>query len=138
MAFEPYVYQQQTQVSREELARTRQAIHELEYHLTKVDSYVRMMQSTITSPEEMHKYSSAVLELNRGRAELQRHINAYNDMIRIANVTHSSRLTEQAKREIYHFYHSGRYTQDQLATQYGVQQGTVSKIVNGPVPPQPS
>jgi len=134
MTFQPYSYQQQNEVSREELARTRQTIHEMERHLNNLDRNVRMMQSNVKTPDDAVKYSSALLELNRGKEDLQRHINSYNDMIRIANITHTSRLSEQAKREIYHLYHSKRYTQDQLAEHYGVQQGTVSKIINGSIP----
>lgn len=138
MSYEPYMYQQQTQVSREELARTRQTIHEFELHLNRLDQQVRMMQTALNSQDDIQRYSNLLFELNRGRAELQRHIKTYNEMIRLANVTHTSRLSEQAKREIYHLYHARRYTQDQLALQYGIQQSTVSKIVNGSAPPQPS
>ncbi|HED3065074.1 TPA: hypothetical protein R4057_002027 [Kluyvera ascorbata] len=134
MAYEPYVFQQQTQVSREELARARQAIHEMEHHLANFENQVRLMQSNVKTDEDAVKFSSALLELNRTKDALQRHVSAYNDMIRIANVEHTSRLSAQAKREIYHLYHSKRFTQDLLAAQYGVQQSTISKIVNGPMP----
>jgi len=137
MHFEPIIQQQQQQqqVSREELARARQAISEMERHYSNYETQIRLLQSNMRTEEDAVKYATLVLELNRCRDFLNRHINAYNELIRLANVEFpTSKLSEQAKREIYHFYHSGRYTQTQLAHQYGVQQGTISKIVNGQPP----
>ncbi|MBE5213312.1 hypothetical protein IG611_01350 [Pectobacterium sp. A535-S3-A17] len=129
-----HVYEQQ--ITREQLARTRQAVEEMRLHYDNYEQQVRLMQNNIKTDEDAVRYSSLLLELNRGRDNLNRHINSYNEMVRIANLSFTSRLSDIAKREIYHLYHSGRYTQDQLAAHYGIQQGTVSKIVNGQ-PPSP-
>ncbi|GAA3705491.1 hypothetical protein GCM10022421_10500 [Oceanisphaera sediminis] len=135
MALEPIIIQQQQQVSREELARSKQAITELQYHYDNYESQLRLLQNNMTTEEDAVQYASLMLELNRCRDNLNRHITSYNQLIQLANVQFpSTRLGDQAKREIYHFYHSGRYTQVELASQYGVQQSTISKIVNGPQP----
>lgn len=135
MQFEPIIQQQQQQVSREELARSKQAITELQHHYDSYEAQLRLLQSNMKTEEDSIKYASIMLELNRCRDNLNRHINAYNELVQLANVEFpTSRLSEQAKKEIYHFYHSGRYNQNQLASQYGVQQGTISKIVNDSQP----
>jgi chromosome segregation ATPase len=134
MQFEPIIQQQQ-QVSREELARSKQAITELQHHYNSYEAQLRLLQSNMKTEEDSIKYASLMLELNRCRDNLNRHINAYNELVQLANVEFpTNRLSEQAKKEIYHFYHSGRYNQNQLASQYGVQQSTISKIVNGSQP----
>ncbi|MBS3799099.1 hypothetical protein [Pseudoalteromonas sp. BDTF-M6] len=135
MHFEPIIQQQQQQITREELARSKQAITELQHHYNTYEAQVRMLQSNMKTEEDAIQYSTLMLELNRCRENLNRHINAYNQLVQLANVQFpTSRLSDQAKKEIYHFYHSGRYNQVQLASQYGVQQSTISKIVNGPQP----
>lgn len=135
MTIPTYIQQEQQQVSREQLARSRQAIAEMEHHYNNYEAQMRMMQSNIRTEEDALKYASLMLELNRCRDNLKRHIDSYNELVRIANVQFSTtRISDQVKREIYHFYHSKRYTQMQLAQQYGVDQSTVSKIVNGQPP----
>lgn len=133
MNFEPVIQQQQQQITREELARAKQAITELQYHYNNYESQLRLLQHNMKTPEDALQYSNLMLQLNRSRDDLNRHIQAYNQLIQLANIEFSTaKISEQAKREIYHFYHSGRYNQNQLASQYGVQQGTISKIVNTP------
>jgi hypothetical protein len=135
MHFEPIIEQQQQQVSREELARSKQAIAELQHHYNTYEAQLRMLQSSMNTQEDAVKYASLMLELNRCRDSLNRHITAYNQLIQLADVQFpTSRLSDQAKKEIYHLYHSGRYNQIQLASHYGIQQSTVSKIINGPQP----
>ncbi|MDN0008060.1 hypothetical protein QVM88_17385 [Providencia stuartii] len=134
MAIAPFNHVMEQQISREQLARTRQVIEEMQIHYNNYENQVRMMQHNIKNQEDALAYSSHILELNRCRDNIIRHINSYNQMIQLANVQFKSNLSDQAKREIYHFYHSGRYTQDQLAAHYSVQQSTISKIVNGPAP----
>ncbi|HFP9398650.1 TPA: helix-turn-helix domain-containing protein [Klebsiella michiganensis] len=136
MSFQPINQPYQQQITREQLARTRQALDEMKLHYDNYEAHIRQMQHNIKTPEDSIKFSTHILELNRCRDNLIRHINAYNEMIQISNLQFSSRLSEQAKTEIYHFYKSGRYTQEQLAAQYGVTQSAISKIVNGSVPDQ--
>ncbi|MBT2772120.1 hypothetical protein J7J47_07720 [Halomonas sp. ISL-60] len=135
MTYTTYIQQEQQQVSREELARSRQAITEMEHHYSNYEAQVRMMQNNMKTDEDALKYANLMLELNRCRDNLRRHIDSYNELVRIANVQFpTTRLSDQVKREIYHLYHSNRYTQVQLAQQYGIEQSTVSKIVNGQPP----
>lgn len=133
--FQPIIIQEQQQISREDLARSQQAIAEMQHHYNTYQAQVNILQNNIITQEDAHRFSGLLLELNRCRDSLNRHIAAYNELVSLANVQFaSSRLSDQAKREIYHLYHSGRWTQIQLAGQYGVQQSTISKIVNGQAP----
>ena len=92
------------------------------------------MSMKISTQEESIKYGSLLLELNRSREDLNRYYKSLNEMMQMANFNFGKRIPEQSKKEIYHYYHAGRYNQNELANQYGVAQGTINKIVNGNSP----
>lgn len=126
---------QQQQITREELARARQVIVEMQHHCSVYENQVLMLQRTIKDPKDALELARCIVELNQKKEALDSHIHAYNRLIQLANVEFpNNRLSDQARREIYHLYYSGRYTQVQLAEQYGVQQSTISKIINNPQP----
>jgi hypothetical protein len=52
----------------------------------------------------------------------------------MANVNFGKTIPDQCRREIYHFYHAGRYNQTELVSHYAISQSAVSKIVNAQAP----
>ncbi|MGJ0637612.1 hypothetical protein [Xenorhabdus bovienii] len=66
---------------------------------------------------------------------LVQHHNILNQMLAMIPMDSSRQISDHVKREIYHLYHAGRYTQEQLAAHFGVSQST-HRIVTGEAPPQ--
>ncbi len=126
--------QQAQQIQRHEIARMQQLVTDLESHVQTLHQRATFIGQTLTTPEEAQQYSNLLLELNQTNASLQQHYNALSQMIQMANFDFSKTIPEQCRREIYHLYYAGRYTQSQLATHYQISQSAVSKIVNGQAP----
>jgi hypothetical protein len=129
----PYV-QQVTQAQRHEIARIRQLISEFEWHLRDLHQRATVIGRTMQTQEDSIKYANLLLELNRTSEALNSHYQSLNQMMQMANFSFGKTIPDQCRREIYHLYHAGRYTQAQLASQYQISQSAVNKIVNGPVP----
>jgi hypothetical protein len=121
-------------IQRHEIARIRQTINDLEQHFNTIYQTATYLGQNLRTHEDTIRYASALLELNQTRDSLQRHYSALNEMIQLANIDFGKTIPDQSRREIYHLYHAGRYTQAQLATQYQISQSAVSKIVNGLAP----
>ncbi len=125
---------QDTQLQRNEIARMQQLIFDTELHLRHLNDNVMYLGRNIRTQEESIRYASLLVELNQTKDYLNSHYQALNNMIQMANLNFSKTIPEQCRREIYHLYHAGRYTQTQLASQYNVSQSAVNKIVNGAAP----
>ena len=135
--FDPSQYQQSVQqAQRHEIARMQQRIFENERHVAELHQVVTYLGQNIQTEKESIEYATLLLELNKTKSSLVLHYQKLSQMIQLANITFSKTIPEQCKREIYHFYHAGRYNQAQLAGMYNVSQSAVSKIINGK-PPAP-
>ncbi len=122
------------QINRHEIARTRQFIDDLIYQHDNLDRYIHSFNFDPANREAFTQYSNALYQLNLLKTNIQENITHYNELINGVNTNFSKSLPDQCKREIYHLYHAGRYTQEALAGHYGVHQSTISKIVNGDAP----
>jgi len=124
-------YAQQNQ--RHEIARLQQFVFELENYVATVYQRLVYLSSTL-NPEQLMEYSRLQLDFNQSLQSLQQHQATLSKMLSLATPSFEKQISEQCRREIYHLYHAGRYTQVQLGAQYGVSQSAVSKIVNSPAP----
>nr|WP_202979401.1 helix-turn-helix transcriptional regulator [Aeromonas hydrophila] len=122
------------QNQRHEIARLQQFVYELENYVATVHQRLVYMGSTLSSPEQVLEYSQLQLAFNQSYQSLKEHQSTLSKMLSLAAPSFEKPISEQCRREIYHLYYAGRYTQNQLAAQYGVSQSAVSKIVNGPAP----
>lgn len=135
----PYNYeyvQQSQQIQRHEVARMQQFVFDLEKHINDLHKHVTYIGQTMSSQEESMKYSSLLLELNQTISSLNTHKQTLNQMLQMSDINFGKTIPDQSRREIYHYYHAGRFSQAELARQYGVSQSAVSKIVNS-LAPQP-
>lgn len=126
--------QQAQQFQRHEIARMQQLIQDTEWHMMGLQQRLMALGQTLMNREQSQQYADLLWELNVTNQNVVKHYEVLNQMIQMANCNFSKNISEQCKREIYHLYYSGRYTQEQLAFQYQVSQSAVSKIVNGPAP----
>lgn len=122
------------QNQRHEIARLQQFVYELENYVATAHQRLVYMSSTMQSPEQILEFSQLQLEFNRSYKSLIEHQATLTQMLSLASPSFEKQISEQCRREIYHLYHAGRYTQAQLAAQYGVSQSAVSKIVNSAAP----
>lgn len=134
----PAYVQFEQQNQRHEIARLQQFVYELENYIATVHQRLVYMGSTLQSHEQVLEYSRLQFEFNQSYKSLREHQTTLSQMISLAAPSFEKQISEQCRREIYHLYYAGRYTQVQLAAQYGVSQSAVSKIVNGPAPAQAS
>lgn len=133
----PYNYeyvQQAQQIQRHEVARMQQFIFDLERHVNDLHRHVTYIGQTISTKEESLEYSSLLLKLNQTISSLDSHRETLNQMLILADISFGKTIPDQSRREIYHYYHAGRYSQAELARQYGISQSAVSKIVNSQAP----
>lgn len=124
------------QNQRHEIARVRQFVIELEHHLATMHERLIHFGRNVSTAEDSVKYGQLMLEMNQKRVSLESYRNTLVELTAMADGASGfgKTLSEQCKREIFHLYATGRYTQEQLAWQYGTTQGTVCKVVNGPSP----
>lgn len=126
--------QQAQQFQRHEIARMQQLIHDTEWHMQGLQQRIMALGQTLMSQEQSQEYGRLLWELNITNQNVIKHYDVLNQMLQMANCNFSKNIPEQCKREIYHLYHAGRYTQEQLASHYQISQSAVSKIVNGSAP----
>jgi len=130
-----YEYVQQSQqIQRHEVARMQQFVFDLEKHINDLHKHVTYIGQTMSSQEESMKYSSLLLELNKTISSLNTHKQTLNQMLQMSGINFGKTIPDQSRREIYHYYHAGRFSQAELARQYGISQSAVSKIVNSQAP----
>lgn len=131
----PY-YSQAPQMQRQEIARMRQFMYELEFHRSNLYQQLNLLAPRISSPEDQLQYVGLVQQIQQTEASLGQHHQTLTQLLAMVPPENSRQISDQVRREIYHYYHAARYTQEQLANQYGVSQSTVHRIVNGE-PPAP-
>ena len=131
-----FYLQQEQQVQRHEIARLQQVIQEMEWHYKNMHQRVFWLSQTLSDEASIKEYGDSLLTLNQTANALKQHYEALNKMMQLADFNFNKNISDHCKREIYHLYHAGRYTQADLAHHYGISQSAVSKIVNG-LPPQP-
>ena len=137
MAFSPSPYYSQApQMQQHEVARMRQFMHELEFHRGNLYQQLNLLAPRISSAEDQLQYAGLIQQIRETEASLAQHHQTLTQLLALVPPENSRQISDQVKREIYHYYHVGRYTQEQLASQYGVSQSTVNRIVNGE-PPAP-
>jgi len=140
MSFAPsaptHLYSPAPQVQRHEIARTRQFMCELEFHRTNMYQQLSILATQISTPEQQLEYVGLLQKIRATEQSLVQHNEHLTKMLAMVPAEFSRTIPDQIKREIYHLYHAGRYTQEQLATHYGVSQSTVHRIVTGEPPPQ--
>jgi hypothetical protein len=122
------------QIERHQIAKMQQYIYDSENHVKNLQQHLMYIGQTINTKEKSQEYAEKLLILNKTIEELNMHREALSKMIEIADINFGKTIAEQARREIYHFYHAGRYKQADLAKQYCVSQSAISKIVNGEAP----
>lgn len=127
-------YTQNVQVQRHEIARLQQLIQEAENFNANAYQRLVVLAQNIKTQEDMQAYANLQLQFNMSRNAAMQHYATLQQMLQLANVDNGKQISEQARREIYHMYHMGRYNQNELAMQYSISQSAVSKIVNGPAP----
>lgn len=125
--------QMEQQNQRHQIARTRQFIYELEQHTANIHGQLNHLARNLT-PENTLAYTNLLTKFRNSYDQLQNYKNNLVAMMNMMPTEFSKTISEQCKREIYHFYHAGRYTQNELANHYGISQSAVSKIVNGDPP----
>lgn len=127
-------YTHNVQVQRHEIARLQQLIHEAENFNANAYQRLVVLAQNIKTKEDAQEYANLQLQFNMSRNTAMQHYATLQKMLQLANVDYGKNISEQARREIYHMYHMGRYNQNELAAQYGISQSAVSKIVNEPAP----
>lgn len=132
----PAYYVQAPQVQRHEIARIRQFMYELTQHRDNMYRQLSMLAPQIATSKQQLEYVGLIQKIRGTEQALTEHNNYLNQMLAMAQPEYSRQIPDQVKREIYHLYHAGRYTQELLAEQYGVSQSTVHRIVTGDAPPQ--
>lgn len=129
-------YAQAPQVQRHEIARMRQFMHELEHHRASMYQRLSILATQIASPNDQLEYARLIQQIRETEQELARHSEILSQMMGMIPMEFSRQIPDQVRREIYHLYHAGRYTQEDLASHYSVSQSTVHRIVNGEEPSQ--
>ena len=129
-------YSQAPQVQRHEIARIRQLIHDLENHHANLFNQLSILATEVDTPEDQLRYAGLVQKIRETRKSLMDHSKYLEELLTIAPTDFSRNISDQVKREIFHLYSAGRYTQDELANQYAVSQSTVHRIVTGEAPLQ--
>lgn len=130
-------YSQAPQVQQHEVGRIRQFIMELEWQQANLLSQLNLLATRIVSPDDQLAYARLVGQYNQNQAVLAQQVTTLQQMLALVPFDQGrQQISEQTKREIYHLYHASRYTQEALATQYGISQSSVQRIVTGP-PPTP-
>lgn len=133
----PAYVQQEQQNQRHEIARMQQMIAELEHHIATVHDRLAYLGRILRTDEQRQEYTRLLVQVNTALPQLQNYRESLAAMVRMTPMNYGrGSIPEQCRREIYHLYHAGRYTQEQLANQYGCGQSAISKIVNGPPPGQ--
>lgn len=125
--------QMEQQNQRHQIARTRQFIYELEQHIANIYGQLTYLARNLTS-ENAFAYTNLLTEFRNSYDQLQNYKNNLVELMNMMPIEFGKTISEQCKREIYHLYHAGRYTQNDLANHYGISQSAVSKIVNGDAP----
>lgn len=130
-------YSKAPQVQQHEVGRIRQFIMELEWQQTNLLSQLNLLATRIVSADDQLAYARLVGQYRQNQAVLGQQVTTFQQMLALLPSDQGRpQISDQTKREIYHLYHAGRYTQDALATQYGISQTSVQRIVSGP-PPAP-
>jgi uncharacterized protein YjcR len=129
-------YSQAPQVQRHEIARIRQFMHESELHLANMYQQLSILATQISTPEQQLEYARLIQKIRETQQSLVQHNEYLTQMLAMVPTEFPRTISDQVKREIYHLYHAGRYTQEHLAAHYGVSQSTVHRIVTGEAPPQ--
>jgi hypothetical protein len=130
-------YSQAPQVQQHEVGRIRQCIMELEWQQNNLLSQLNLLATRIVSMDDRLEYARLVGLYNNTQATLGQYVTTLQQMLALIPSDQGRiQISEQTKREIYHFYHASRYTQEALAAQYGISQTSVQRIVTGP-PPAP-
>lgn len=130
------IYAEAPQVQRHEIARIRQFIHELEWHRANIFQQMSILAAQISTPEQQMEYVQLIQQVRETEQSLAHHQEHLNQMLTMVPMEYSRHIPDQVRREIYHLYQAGRYTQDELATHYGVSQSTVHRVVSGDPPSQ--
>lgn len=126
----PSNYEQSVQqASREEIAQLNQEIHAINKHIQNRQQNLNYLQQTMKTQEDAVVYATLLLEQNKLIDSVKNYTKKLEDMLRISNFNFGNKLSNQTKKEIYHLYHSGKYTQVELANQYNTTQSTISKII---------
>ena len=125
---------QAPQIQRHEIARMQQFVLDLENHVDTIHQKLTLIARTMSSEEDRLRYTTMLLDFNKTIDSLNEHREKLNEMLSMADTNFGKTIPEQCRREIYHLYHSGRYSQVELANQYDISQSAVSKIVNGSMP----
>lgn len=128
-----YVRQAQ-QIQRHEIARMQQFVLDLENHIDTIHQELTLIARTMNSEEDRLKYTTLLLDFNKTIDGLNDHREKLNEMLIMADTNFGKTIPDLCRREIYHLYHAGRYSQIELANQYDISQSAVSKIVNGGMP----
>jgi len=126
--------QQAPQIQRHEVARMQQFVFDLEKHINDLHQNLTYMGRTMSTTEESVQYSSHLLKLNQTIDSLNTHRQVLNQMLLMSDMNFGKTIPDQSRREIYHYYHAGRFSQAELARQYQISQSAVSKIVNSQAP----
>lgn len=131
----PAYIQNEQQNQRHEMARMQQMIYELEHHIATVHNRLAYLGRVLSTEEHRQEYVNLLAQLNTAIPHLESYKATLASMLQMAPMNYGrTAIPDQCRREIFHLYHSGRYTQEQLGVQYGCGQSAVSKIVNGPAP----
>lgn len=128
-------YSQAPQVQQHEIGRIRQFITELEFQQKTLISQLTILSTNITSDNDQLQYIQLIQQYNQNKDILSQQVTTLQKMLALFPSDQGrSQISEQTKREIYHLYHAGRYTQEALAIQYGISQTSVQRIVKGQPP----
>ena len=131
-----FIYSQAPQIQQHEIARIRQFIHELEMLRNQMDQHMSLLASRMSTPEQQLEYVGLIQKIRETEGALAQHGQYLSQLLSMVPMDFPRQVSEQVKREIYHLYHAGRYTQQHLAEHYGVSQSTVHRIVSGDSPSQ--
>jgi len=112
----------------------RASVFRSEQELKKLAEKIKeQLVIEITSDEEigtekLNKIIKQRQKLNEINTQID---NVKNKFLDIMPAKSSARLSDKEKNEIRSLYKSGLYTQENLATQYGVTQPAITAIING-------
>lgn len=124
-----YEQAQQQIFSRSDIATTKRAFQDIKNQASKLSKDITHYVSNTSNCSE-HNFQEAWnkrQELNKLKEQLSA---MEEQMTKCMPSQSNSRLKDHEKTEIKGLYQSGLYTQQQLATQYGVTQPTIHDIVN--------
>ncbi|EKU30136.1 MULTISPECIES: hypothetical protein [Alcaligenes] len=128
-------YSQAPQVQQHEIGRIRQFIMELEWQQSNLFSQLTLLGTRLVTPEDRLRYVNLLAQYHQNQDSLNQHGTVLQEMLALLPVEQGRvQISDQVKREIYHLYHASRYTQEALASQYGISQSSVQRIVTGPAP----